>query len=75
MKTEADLDEADKFPHRTGRVNLTHCQQITNVMPNFNPVPDGKKTCPTLKFQKFPQLALEYKHAKAGLLFFVRFQG
>lgn len=71
MKTETDLEEADKFPHRVRQVNLTHCQQITNAVPNFNPMPDGKKTCPRLilKFWKFPQLELEYKYEKAGLLF------
>lgn len=66
MEAETDLDEVDKFPDRACQVNLTHCQQRTNAMPIFNPVPDGKKSCPrlTLNFKNCPQLELEYKYAK-----------
>lgn len=52
MEIETDLREVDNFPEGACQVSLIHCQQTTNSMPIFNPVPDGKKTCPrlTLKF-------------------------
>lgn len=46
MEIETDLREVDNFPGRACQVSLTHCQQTTNAMPIFNPVPDGKETCP-----------------------------
>lgn len=48
MEIETDLGKADKFPDRVCQVNVTHCQLTANAMPIFNPVPDGKKTCPRL---------------------------
>lgn len=72
MEIETDLREVDNFPGRACQVSLTHCQQTTNAMPIFNPVPDGKETCPR-KFWNVPQLELKHKLAKNWFTFLLYF--